>query len=124
MNMRTKERILLTLFFLITLSWTVIIVSRSAFYGHLHMSLDNVVYATFVLLLLDGFVLYCILGLIAAFFAIACQPKGRSRKEMATSCDFDDVTEKLPWFAFPINILFAALHMSGIAMIMSPFIPD
>lgn len=43
---------------------------------------------------------------------------------MVTSRDFDDVIEKLPWFAFPINILFTALHMSGIAIIISPFVPE
>ncbi len=123
MSLQAKNRILLAIILVITLAWTVCIIFRSRFNGTfcLRIDMECMIYIVVVLFMLDGFVLHAVLGLVTCIFAMVCSPKGQSRKEFASSNDFDFVLEKLSWFAFPINILFAVIHMSGIADIVSPF---
>lgn len=124
MTIRKKKAFFITTLTIITLAWILLIISRSTFNGTFNINQDNIIYAILYLILLDGLVFYAFLGVIATVLTSIFAPKGQSRKQFAMYNDFDSIVEKLPWIAFPINILFALIQILGIANIASPFIPS
>lgn len=119
--MEKKKKLLKYILITWSFIYALIITCNSTFIFKFNLTFENVLASILICGALNGLILhYAPMCLFSICYAMACQPKGLTRKESVCSTEFDDVFELIPRLAFFTNIIFAIMQAMGFAYIWSP----
>ncbi len=117
-KMKKADRILFTIFAVLSAAYIIVIICGSDFPFVFHITGENIMYALFIVFGLDGIIHFGVLGLICA----ACEifSPGKTGIKASGSYKFDRTGELLPFLVFPAHGVLALMHATGLAVIWVP----